>query len=261
VSWPGSDPSVLGRILHAIDYEDLNGALGRLEFEPELLLHRCKQRRPRGWHGIGLTQARSSFQREGELPSQRGLIPHRPFQVECKDVGEPRHAHLLHNEFPQPGCGPPDATVSRLEPRPGLADDQRINWKLPSLAMQSEMKSIREQCLHHLQHLFARQFACARGGSRLNVEAREAYPARSSRDWVVLQLISDSQQVVNGQVASGEPAARREVIGKRAVLGGGCLIDATSNSALFSGLGVCASVRLAIAIHSATFFIEPPLRH
>src|SRR5216684_4188996 len=85
------------------------------------------------------------------------------------------------------------------------------------------MKSIREQYLNHPQHLFTRQLAGVWGGSRLKVEARGGHPGRPSRDLVVLQPISDSQQVLNGQVPTGEPAAGREVKRERTVLGGGRL--------------------------------------
>ena len=67
---------------------------------------------------------------------------------------------------------------------------------------------------------FARQLACASGGSRLNVEARRGDPVRPSRDLVVLQCIGVLQQHLNGHIPGGEPAARQVIHCERAILGG-----------------------------------------
>src|SRR5688572_7311715 len=108
----GDDLLVQGRLLEAIDDDDLHRPAGALQLQAQLLLYRREEVRAvrirgrRRWggrfsgrpDGHFASRLRRPLQREVEVAGQSGLVDDRPAHRLRQELGDPRHRHTVESD-------------------------------------------------------------------------------------------------------------------------------------------------------------------
>src|SRR6185312_5698503 len=187
-------PLISRRTFHMIDHHHFHRDLSRFELQTELFFesvqHHPRYVRLLPWRETG-RNIPHEIELEIVLALKTGCIPHRSSHRPGKEIRQHLHGGELRDERSLPLHGGPPFAHGMLKLRSALSLKQRVRRDLPRLAMEVQMKPLRQQSLKHLLHLLLARKRRPRFGH--NVKALAVEYVRSG-DLTILEIVCQLQR-------------------------------------------------------------------
>src|ERR1039458_881201 len=189
-----------------VDHKNLHGPLGRLQFQPELLLNRRKNGRPQiVVRGGGRRLHGRKVQSDVVLALEAGLVENRVFQKLRQHVHQTGHPNPLASDAARtPACAAGFRRLRHLGS--ALRRHQEIGRQAPGFAVKRQLEPVRQQRLHHLRNLLALTALRQLGE---NVVSLRVKPFRPAGELIVVHVIRHLDAGFHRVVAQLHPAGKR----------------------------------------------------